>query len=66
MIRLSVKDLDTMKEICEVLGIDQFIVKQDGTNGIGTVLTLSFDTVVGKVADYKATMTVVINGVKDW
>ena len=63
MIRLSVKDLDTMKKICDELGIDQFIVKQDGTNGIGTVLTLSYDTFV---ADHKATMTVVINGVKDW
>ena len=63
MIRLSVKDLDTMKKICNELDIEQFIVKQDGTNGIGTVLTLSYDTFV---ADYKATMTVVINGVKDW
>jgi hypothetical protein len=63
VIRLSVKDLDTMKKICDELGIDQFIVKQDGTNGIGTVLTLSYDTFV---ADHKATMTVVINGVKDW
>jgi hypothetical protein len=63
MIRLSVKDLDTMKKICDELDIDQFIVKQDGTNGIGTVLTLSYDTFV---ADHKATMTVVINGVKDW
>ena len=63
MIRLSVKDLDTMKKICDELDIEQFIVKQDGTNGIGTVLTLSYDTFV---ADHKATMTVVINGVKDW
>jgi hypothetical protein len=63
MIRLSVKDLDTMKKICDELGIDQFIVKQDGTNGIGSVLTLSYDTFV---ADYKATMKVEINGVKDW
>jgi hypothetical protein len=63
VIRLSVKDLDTMKKICDELDIDQFIVKQDGTNGIGTVLTLSYDTFV---ADHKATMTVVINGVKDW
>ena len=52
-----------MKKICDELDIDQFIVKQDGTNGIGTVLTLSYDTFV---ADHKATMTVVINGVKDW
>jgi len=63
MIRLSVKDLDTMKKICEELDIEQFIVKQDGTNGIGSVLTLSYDTFV---ADHKATMTVIINGVKDW
>jgi hypothetical protein len=63
MIRLSVKDLDTMKKICDELDIEQFIVKQDGTNGIGSVLTLSYDTFV---ADHKATMTVIINGVKDW
>jgi hypothetical protein len=63
MIRLSVKDLDTMKKVCEELGIDQFTLKQDGTNGIGTLLTLSYDTFV---ADYMATMTVIINGVKDW
>jgi hypothetical protein len=55
--------LDTLTQICDELDIDQFIVKQDGTNGIGSVLTLSYDTFV---ADYKATMKVEVNGVKDW
>jgi hypothetical protein len=63
MIRLTVDNLKKIKDIVAELGIEEFTLKQEGVSGIGTILTLSYDTFV---ADHKATMTVVINGVKDW
>jgi hypothetical protein len=63
MIKLTVDDLKKIKDIVNELGIEEFTLKQEGKNGIGTILTLSCGTFV---ADYPATIVVEVNGVKDW
>jgi hypothetical protein len=63
MIKLSIKDLKKIKDIINELGIEEFTLKQEGVSGIGSILTLSYDTFVG---DYPATMTVTVSGVEDW
>jgi len=63
MIRLTIDNLKKIKDIVAELGIEEFTLKQEGKNGIGTILTLSYDTFV---ADHKATITVEVSGVEDW
>jgi hypothetical protein len=63
MVTLSIDDLKKIKDIVAELGIDQFTLKQEGTSGIGSTLTLSCGTFV---KDYPATITVEINGVEAW
>ena len=63
MITLSIDDLKNIKDIVNELGVEQFTLKQQGKNGIGTILTLECGTFV---KDYPATITVEVSGVKDW
>jgi hypothetical protein len=63
MIKLSIDDLKKIKDIVNELGIEEFTLKQEGKNGIGTILTLSCGTLV---ADYPATIVVEVNGVEAW
>ena len=63
MVKLTVDDLKKIKEIVAELGIEEFTLKQEGTSGIGSTLTLSCGTFV---KDYPATITVEINGVEAW
>jgi hypothetical protein len=63
MIRLSIKELDKIKEICNEVGVEYFELNQDNRSGIGSILTLTYDTFV---ADYPAKMTVEVSGVENW
>lgn len=63
MIKLTIDDLEKIKDIVTELDIDQFTLKQEGKNGIGNVTILECETYV---KDYSAIITVVVNGVKDW
>jgi hypothetical protein len=63
MVRLTIGDLRKINDIVAELGIEEFTLKQEGKNGIGTILTLECGTFV---KDYPATITVEINGVEAW
>jgi hypothetical protein len=63
MINLSVFELDKIKKICEAVGTEYFILKQESTSGIGSVLTLTYET---EIADYPATVSVEVSGVENW
>jgi hypothetical protein len=63
MIRLTIGDLRKIKDIVAELGIEEFTLKQEGTSGIGSTLTLSCGTFV---KDYPATIVVEVNGVEAW
>ena len=63
MIRLSVFELDKIKTICESAGTEYFTLEQSVGTGIGSILTLSYDT---EIADFPATVKVEVTGVEDW
>ena len=63
MITLSIDDLKKIKEIVAELGIEEFTLKQEGKNGIGTILTLECGTFV---KDYPATIVVEVSSVENW
>jgi hypothetical protein len=63
MINLSVFELDKIKTICESVGTEYFTLKQESTSGIGSVLTLTYET---EIADYPAKVSVEVTGVENW
>jgi hypothetical protein len=63
MINLSVFDLNKIKTICEAVGTEYFTLKQESKSGIGSVLTLTYET---EIADYPATVSVEVSGVENW
>ena len=63
MIRLSVFELDKIKTICESAGTEYFTLEQSVGSGIGSILTLSYNT---EIADFPATVKVEVTGVEDW
>ena len=63
MVKLTIGDLKKIKEIVAELGIEEFTLKQEGTSGIGSTLTLSCGTFV---KDYPATIVVEVSGVEAW
>ena len=63
MIKLNVYELNKIKEICESAGTEYFTLEQDSSSGIGSVLTLTYET---QVADYPAKVTVEVSGVDSW
>ena len=63
MIRLSVFELDKIKTICESAGTEYFTLEQSVGSGIGSILTLSYDT---EIADFPATVRVEVTGVESW
>jgi hypothetical protein len=63
MIRLTVFELDQIKTICESSGIEYFTLEQSVSSGIGSILTLSYDT---EIADFPATVKVEVSGVEKW
>ena len=63
MIRLNIFELDKIKQICREVGTEYFTLEQSKDSGIGTVLTLTYDT---EIADYPAKISIEVTGVKDW
>jgi len=63
MIHLNVFELDKIKKICEEVGAEYFVLEQNNKSGIGSILTLTYDT---EVAGYPAKMTIEVSGVESW
>ena len=63
MINLNVFELDKIKKICEEVGTEYFTLEQTSDSGIGSILTLTYDT---EVAGYPAKMTIEVSGVESW
>ena len=63
MIRLNIFELNKIKKICEEVGTEYFTLEQDNSSGIGSVLTISYET---EIADYTATVTIEVSGVENW
>jgi hypothetical protein len=63
MIRLNIFELNKIKKICEEVSTEYFTLEQDNSSGIGSVLTLTYET---EIADYPATVTIEVSGVESW
>jgi hypothetical protein len=63
MIRLNVFELDKIKKICEEVGTEYFELVQTNDSGIGSILTLTYDT---EIADYPAKISIEVSGVENW
>jgi hypothetical protein len=63
MVRLNVFELNKIKTICEAVGTEYFILEQDVKSGIGSILTLTYET---EIADYPATVKIEVSGVENW
>ena len=63
MIRLSVAELEKIRTICATVGTDYFTLAQTSESGIGSILTLTYDT---EIADLPAKVTVEVTGVENW
>lgn len=63
MIKLNIYELNKIKSICEDVGTEYFILEQDSSSGIGSVLTLTYDT---EIADYPAKVSIEVSGVDSW
>jgi hypothetical protein len=63
MIRLSIDEIDRIRTICGDLDINYFILTQDASSGIGSTLTLSYDT---ELKGYSVNITVQVTGSENW
>lgn len=63
MVQLNVFELDKIKQICESVGTEYFTLEQDKGSGIGSILTLTYDT---EIANYPATVKIEVSGVETW
>ena len=63
MIRLNIFELNKIKNICEAVGTEYFTLEQDNSSGIGSILTMSYET---EIADYPATVSIEVSGVENW
>ena len=63
MIHLNVYELDKIKKICTEVGTEYFTLEEENKSGIGTILTVSYDTMI---ADYPAVVRVEVRGVESW
>jgi len=63
MVRLNIFELDQIKKICESTNVEYFTLEQNVGSGIGSILTLSYDT---EIADFPATVKVEVSGVRNW
>lgn len=63
MIKLNIFELNKIKKICEEVGTEYFTLEQDSSSGIGSVLTMSYET---EIADYPATVSIDVSGVENW
>lgn len=63
MIKLNVFELDKIKKICEQVGTEHFVLEQNNSSGIGSILTMSYNT---EIADYSARVSIEVSGVENW
>jgi hypothetical protein len=63
MIHLNVFELNKIKKICEEVSTEYFTLEQDNSSGIGSILTLTYET---EIADYPATVSIEVSGVENW
>ena len=63
MIKLNIYELNKIKSICEDVGTEYFTLNQDSSSGIGSVLTLTYET---EIADYPARVSIEVSGVDSW
>jgi hypothetical protein len=63
MIKLNIYELNKIKSICEDVGTDYFTLEQDSSSGIGSVLTMTYET---EIADYPARVSIEVSGVDSW
>ena len=63
MIHLNIFELNKIKNICEAVGTEYFTLEQDNRYGIGSVLTMSYET---EIADYPARVSIEVSGVENW
>lgn len=63
MIKLNVSELDKIKKICESVGTEYFTLESDNSSGIGSILTLTYET---EIADYPASVKIEVSGVESW
>jgi hypothetical protein len=63
MIKLNVYELNKIKSICEDVGTEYFTLEQDSSSGIGSVLTMTYET---EIADYPAKVSIEVSGVDSW
>jgi len=63
MIQLNIFELDKIKTICETVGTEYFTLEQDVKSGIGSILTLTYET---EIADYPASVRIEVSGVENW
>jgi hypothetical protein len=63
MIHLNIFELNKIKKICEEVGTEYFTLEQSKESGIGTILTLTYNS---EIAGYPAKMSIEVTGVKDW
>jgi hypothetical protein len=63
MVKINIFELNKIKSICEAVGTEYFTLEQDVKSGIGSILTLTYDT---EIADYPATVKIEVSGVENW
>lgn len=63
MIRLSIDDVDRIRKICGDLDINYFTLEQDNSSGIGSILTLAYDT---ELKGYSTRIRIEVSGVDNW
>jgi hypothetical protein len=63
MIKLNIYELNKIKNICESVGTEYFELEQDSSSGIGSILTMTYET---EIADYPAKVSIEVTGVESW
>ena len=63
MIRLNIFELNKIKKICEEVGTENFVLEQTSSSGIGSILTLIYET---EIADCSAKVSIEVSGVENW
>ena len=63
MIKLNIFELNKIKTICEAVGTEYFTLEQTNSSGIGSILTLTYET---EIADYPASVCIEVSGVETW
>jgi hypothetical protein len=62
MTKLTIKQLDRIKVVADKLGVETFVI-ETASNGIGSTLTLSYETFM---EDWPATIIVNLTDIGEW